>query len=356
MKNQFAANLKTLRKERGLTQEQLAEVFDVTIGAVHKWEAGLSTPDMEMIMDIADFFDTSLDALTGFDLRDNRVKELATRLRKMIDTKDMSGISEAETALKKYPHSIDIVYECAALYLCFATLYKDNRKYYSRSRELYEQALRLLPTNTNPKINDVLLYSGLCNAYLGMNEPDKAIRIMETHNAGGIFNAELGSLLATVNRYDEADVYLSYGIIGHLGKMVSFMTGKALYYLHSGEYEEAKACLRLFLDTSKYFRKEGRICNLDKTDCIFLTGLALLELKLGNQEEAVKMMKKAKKQAEKFDQAPDYDAKNLRFYTINESCMTYDTTGDKTAIESIDYIVDFLKEKELSQLWKKIRK
>ena len=41
MKNNLAENIRKFRKERGLTQEQLAEVFDMTIGAVHKWEAGL---------------------------------------------------------------------------------------------------------------------------------------------------------------------------------------------------------------------------------------------------------------------------------------------------------------------------
>ena len=45
MKNDLAANIRALRKEKGLTQEQLAEVFRVTIGAVHKWEAGLSVPE-----------------------------------------------------------------------------------------------------------------------------------------------------------------------------------------------------------------------------------------------------------------------------------------------------------------------
>ena len=37
-------NIKNNRKEMNLTQEQLAEAMDVTVGAVSKWESGASTP------------------------------------------------------------------------------------------------------------------------------------------------------------------------------------------------------------------------------------------------------------------------------------------------------------------------
>ena len=45
MEMKLAENIRRFRKERSLTQEQLAEV---TAGAVYKWEAGLSVPDLEL--------------------------------------------------------------------------------------------------------------------------------------------------------------------------------------------------------------------------------------------------------------------------------------------------------------------
>ena len=39
MENKLAENIRTFRKQRALTQEQLAEVLGVTVGAVYKWEA-----------------------------------------------------------------------------------------------------------------------------------------------------------------------------------------------------------------------------------------------------------------------------------------------------------------------------
>lgn len=44
---QLAQNIRTFRKQRALTQEQLAEVLGVTVGAVYKWEAGLSLPELK---------------------------------------------------------------------------------------------------------------------------------------------------------------------------------------------------------------------------------------------------------------------------------------------------------------------
>ena len=63
MTNRLAENIRVLRKERSLTQEQLAEVLGVTTGAVYKWEAKLSQPELNMVMELADFFDTSVDVL-----------------------------------------------------------------------------------------------------------------------------------------------------------------------------------------------------------------------------------------------------------------------------------------------------
>ena len=61
MVTKLSENIRKFRKERGLTQEQLAEVLGVTVGAVYKWEARLSQPELSMVMELADFFDTSVD-------------------------------------------------------------------------------------------------------------------------------------------------------------------------------------------------------------------------------------------------------------------------------------------------------
>ena len=116
MEIKLAESIRTFRKERSLTQEQLAEVLGVTVGAVYKWEAGLSTPELPLIVEMADFFDTSIDVLLGYILKDNRIDATARRLRHCQRVKDLNGLEEAEKALKKYPNSFIIVYRSAMLY------------------------------------------------------------------------------------------------------------------------------------------------------------------------------------------------------------------------------------------------
>lgn len=54
-----------LRKQKGLTQEELAQAFGVTNQAVSKWESGASCPDIALLPDIADYFGVSIDLLFG---------------------------------------------------------------------------------------------------------------------------------------------------------------------------------------------------------------------------------------------------------------------------------------------------
>ncbi len=60
---EFRERLNQLRREKGLSQEQLAEMVGVTRQAVQKWEAGTSRPDMDNLVTLARYFGVSLDYL-----------------------------------------------------------------------------------------------------------------------------------------------------------------------------------------------------------------------------------------------------------------------------------------------------
>ena len=115
MTNKLAENIPRVPEGAPLTQEQLAEVLGVTTGAVYKWEARLSQPELGMLMELADFFDTSVDVLLGYEMKDNRLEATVARLRRCRWEKDRMGLAEAEKALKKYPNAFEVVYNSAAL-------------------------------------------------------------------------------------------------------------------------------------------------------------------------------------------------------------------------------------------------
>ena len=94
MDTKLAENIRIFRKKRGMTLEQLAEALNVTAGAVHKWETKRSTPDLGLIMEMADFFDVSVDVLLGYRMKDNRLKTTVDRLWKACGAKDHGSLSE----------------------------------------------------------------------------------------------------------------------------------------------------------------------------------------------------------------------------------------------------------------------
>ena len=75
MENRIADQIRFYRKQKGLTQEQLAEAMGVSVAAVSKWEQGQSLPEIPMLMELADFFDLSVDALLGLPAARKRPQE-----------------------------------------------------------------------------------------------------------------------------------------------------------------------------------------------------------------------------------------------------------------------------------------
>lgn len=61
----IGTQIQTLRKQRGITQEILAEEMGVTVGAVSKWENDITLPDILMLCNLADYFQVTTDELLG---------------------------------------------------------------------------------------------------------------------------------------------------------------------------------------------------------------------------------------------------------------------------------------------------
>ena len=59
----IGSNIRQLRKQKGLTQEQVAERLGISYQAVSKWESGANTPDITLLPPIAELFGVSIDAL-----------------------------------------------------------------------------------------------------------------------------------------------------------------------------------------------------------------------------------------------------------------------------------------------------
>lgn len=76
-------NLKTLRKNKGLSQEELSIKLNVVRQTISKWESGLSVPDAEMLISISEIFETPVSTILGENIEEkekNDIKIISEKL------------------------------------------------------------------------------------------------------------------------------------------------------------------------------------------------------------------------------------------------------------------------------------
>ena len=75
MNNQFSENLKKIRKENNLSQEQLADELGVSRQAISKWESAQAYPEMDKIIALCNKFDLNIDDLLNKDIKEVKGEE-----------------------------------------------------------------------------------------------------------------------------------------------------------------------------------------------------------------------------------------------------------------------------------------
>ena len=76
-------NIKSIRKSKGLSQEELAIKLNVVRQTISKWEQGLSVPDSELLVALSDALDTPVSTLLGENIteqKEDSLKEIAEKL------------------------------------------------------------------------------------------------------------------------------------------------------------------------------------------------------------------------------------------------------------------------------------
>lgn len=132
-------NIYTLRKEKNVTQAQLAESIGVSVQAVSKWENEQCAPDVSLFPSIAEYFGVSIDRIFGYHMNsyDDEVKAIIQAADDSMDTyKEIEIIGEG---LKKYPNSPELkVYHAFSLSMINRMSNDENEK-----KEAVRKAIRL---------------------------------------------------------------------------------------------------------------------------------------------------------------------------------------------------------------------
>lgn len=104
--------IKKLRRERDMTQEQLAEYLNISSQAVSRWETELAMPDITSLPMLANIFDVSVDHLLGVDIenKEKKINEILDNARQYFNGGYRDKAAEIlQEGLKQYPNSFSLM-------------------------------------------------------------------------------------------------------------------------------------------------------------------------------------------------------------------------------------------------------
>lgn len=336
MKNRLSENIRNLRKSRSMTQEQLAETMGVSAGAVYKWEASLSVPDIETIILLAEFFEVSVDVLLGYEMHRNTTSVMLDRIAELFSAGDVeTALHEADLAVQKYPNNFNVVYRCAQLYFVSA-----ERKFYRRALELFGRSVELIDQNTDENISEAAICRWMAQLHSALEEYDEAIALLEKHNFDGHNEAVIGDVLARgCNKPDEALPHLSNALLKSMETLLYTCIGYAVAYFQKKQYSKGRDILLWFAEALDGLRIPEKVIYPDKERAVCYTCCAGFSAAEGNIGDARKYLKKAYEIALSFDAEPIYSMKNQKFYHGTDEARAYDDFGD-TAVDSIVNLIN----------------
>ena len=332
-------NIRHLRKQRGLMQEQLAEALGVSTGAVSKWERGAATPELKYIMEMANIFGVSTDTLIGYQICDSSCEALSARILSLQQKKCYEeGINEATQALRRYPNRFSVVYRCGELYMVNGVENHDIKSI-KRAIELLNQAVLLLEQNTDPHITEFTIQTALAQCHLVLQQPNKALEILKKYNDGGAHDALIGLTYAVSDRYqpEEAVPFLSKAFAFGITSLLRTMIGYANYYSKKEDFGAALDALLWLIRYLESVKTDPEaITYVDKIFGVIYVGCAIYSDLLGSPKEALQYLRKAYTCARDNDASPVSSAKGIRFLmTDMEDCTLYDDIG-ASALEAAE--------------------
>ena len=343
MQHNLNENIKKYRKEMNLTQADLAEAFGITEGAVSKWESGNTVPDISILMDLADFFDISVDTLLGYSISSKSIDSITDKLKKLLDEgKYDEAISVAEKAVVRYPGNFKILYKCAHTYEMVMP-YRKAKECSKKAVELYEASLRYLSQNDDPEISEFSIKMRIAYAKL-WDDTDKALMDFEALNYMGISDVQIARILMNKGNVEEAldkytktmvrtiiqDLDLAAGMY-----MALICTNKNKAFVEASELMDWYMAI---IDATS----NGKISYLTKLKTVVLV-LKAMSLSCVKEYDLMReCIDKAYAIAVEFDKKPsnDFNGK-IKFWhsSMDYNTSVYDEVGN-SAVDGIGNLID----------------
>jgi transcriptional regulator with XRE-family HTH domain len=286
----FSAIIIEKRREKGITQEELAANMGVTKASVSKWETGQSYPDIVLLPLLASYFDISIDCLMGYtpQMSESDIKKLYTRLAMDFTDKPFEEvIAECEGIVKKY-------YSCYPLLVRMSLLYANHAQMAGseeRSKQLFMEAIRLSErAATYSKDKHMICSAAQMQAmcYLSLNQGEKVLEVLgesllETTPDGTLI-AQAYLMLGNVEKAQET---LQVDLFQHL--MDAFQSLIIILHINLACFEKGEPAFLRAESLSELFNMKR--LNASKTASMYILG-AQMYVQGGFHDKAIAQLSK----------------------------------------------------------------
>ena len=330
----IGSTIKRLRREKDITQEQLAEYLGITSRAISQWECDRTAPDISQLPALCHIFDVSSDVLLGIDIEKNN-EEIKKYLTEANDLGNQGKGSERTALLreanKKFPRDYKIMQRLANSLVC-----EYSRKGIKEYDEVIDLCKRILAECTDSLIRyEAIDTLGTAYGYAG--KKDEMLKLAgempRTHFSYENFMMYHWKGDAD---FEEFQGYMSF-LICELSQMIGVAVGKChdnndLIYPLEDRIQLWKtkiALLELLFPDGDY----QYLAMFGETACSFLS---TVYLRNQNYEEAWKWLEKGADFAVYLD-TYDFDAKHtspiLRGYSSGGWIMEEDGSRSQSMLE-----------------------
>ena len=301
MRETMGQIIRRLRKERGFTQEELAERLGVTFQAVSKWENDIGMPDISQIVPIAHMFGVSTDVLFGIHGIDENEEaaKIFKNAQALLSTpitaeKLIKKYYALQEGLKLYPNNTILLMQC--LETGIALSYPENEElfYAERAESIYHECVRYanLIISYDKNISDVMrahmIMVILHSAYGNFAEANSHARQFP-YRADFNIHVMYAYYAHWKKDYVTESKSCQYGVLHYLEGMLNITTKLAKSYMLQEKYGDAARTLETSLDLIQCTFKGDEIMppihHREHGDLYMI--LAEIYLKIGDTEKAL---------------------------------------------------------------------
>jgi len=296
VKINIADNLKRLRKQREITQEDLADFIGVSFQAVSKWERGEGYPDITILPALANFFDVTLDELVGM----NEIKD-AKKLEKIKEQYNrINGVTIKEKiellrdGLKTFPNNYWLLSELAYC-LCSKTDYYTEEPKKKNNEEAIKIYERILEFCTDTEIRN-RAQANMCLSLNYVGEKDKAIELAKKLPRFGETRESILTFVLNgkekIKQHQENIFLFTFGLSDNIQRLVSQAENDGYY-----TDEERIKLYQKVINICKTVYEEDDFDLAHMVLCDTYMDMAKFYIKQDNKNEAVKSLQEAAKLA-----------------------------------------------------------